>query len=248
MDLTLMTALAIGFALGLKHALDADHLAAVAVMVNERKSSLAATSMIGFAWGAGHASSILIVSLAVVVFGMTLPAGLAHWTEFAVGIVLAGMGLRLLIHYRGGAVLHAHTHVHGKREHFHPHVHESEPEAAHSTHHELPAAARKFATASERGRRPFLIGMLHGLAGSAALMILVLTTIQGSLAQLTYMALFAAGSILGMMAMSVLVGLPLSYAKDSGLRHQRLLRVAAGLISFLVGLSVMAAIAPALSA
>lgn len=244
MDLTLLTALAIGFALGLKHALDADHLAAVAVIINDvnkRKSSLAATSMVGLAWGAGHASSILIVSLAVVVFGLTLPEGLAYWTEFAVGVVLVGMGLKLLIHYRGGAVMHTHAHTHGKHRHIHPHVHPSETEAAHTSHHLMPAVARQFAAATALGRKPFLIGMLHGLAGSAALMLLVLTTISGTPAQLTYMGLFAAGSILGMMAMSALVGLPLSYAGGSAVRNQRLLRVAAGLLSLLVGISVMAA-------
>lgn len=238
-NVSVLSALGVGFALGLRHALDADHLAAVAVMVGERRRSPLGSSLVGLLWGAGHAAALSIVGLAVVVIGVRIPDRLASWMEAAVGVVLVALGGRLLLRHRAGAVLHAHPHAHGPREHFHPHIHEAGLDLSHDSHHALPPSARAVVEAGP-GRRPFLIGILHGMAGSAALMLFVLTSIQGVPARLAYVALFAAGSVLGMAAMSVLVGLPFLIGGPIDGRAQRSLRLAAGSISLALGVIMLA--------
>ncbi len=239
---TTLTALGVGFALGMKHALDADHLAAVAVLVGERRGRVAGASAVGIAWGLGHASALTAVSLGVVLLGLRVPGSLALWMEFVVGVVLALLGARMIWRYRSGAVLHAHAHDHGERHHSHPHVHPRGIDHAHTSHHELPGAAR--AVTESRGRGPFLVGLLHGMAGSAALTVLILAAIPGTFARLGYVVVFGAGSILGMALMSTLVGWPLASGRFTGARPQRLLRLAAGSLSLGMGLHLMAGIAP----
>jgi high-affinity nickel-transport protein len=238
MDWPVVSALGVGFALGLKHALDADHLAAVAVMVGDRRRSLLAASMVGVIWGAGHAAALTAAGVAVVLLGVRIPADLAAATEFIVGVMLAFLGGRLLRTLGRGAVLHAHPHAHGDREHFHPHVHPRGVEAGHETHHPLPAVSRARPQPAAAGR-PFFVGLLHGMAGSAALMLLILTTIPTDAARLAYVLLFAFGSIAGMACMSALVGLPFALGGPFDGRAQRMLRLAAGTLSFALGLSMM---------
>jgi len=243
-----LSALGIGFVLGLKHALDADHLAAVAAMVSEKKRSVLASSLVGLSWGAGHAASIVLVSIAVILFGLSVPERLALWMEFAVGGILVALGARILLRVRRGAVLHAHPHEHGPRVHFHPHVHPTEEAASHSSHHVLPQPIRKFAEGDGARAKTFLIGLVHGMAGSAALMLLILTTIQGRVAQLAYVALFTVGTILGMVVMSTLVGLPFAQASGTAVARQRMLRLAAGVVSLGLGLYMIWSLYPNLAA
>jgi len=246
MDPWIVSAVGVGFTLGFRHALDADHLAAVAAMVGDRRRTIAGCSHVGLIWGAGHASALLAVSLAVIGFGIRLPDRMAIWMEFAVGATLLFLGARVAWGYGRGAVLHAHPHAHGAREHFHPHVHPVSVEAAHASHHRLPAATRRLMAAHGENRRPFVVGAIHGMAGSAALMLLVMTAIPATGARLLYTALFAAGSIGGMVIMSALVGLPFALGGRLHGRSQHGLRLAAGCLSAGFGLFMMWSLAPAL--
>lgn len=239
MDGTTVSALGVGFTLGLKHALDADHLAAVAVIVGDRRRSLLEASLVGVTWGAGHAAALTSVGLAVVLLGVRMPAGLAAATELAVGAMLAVLGGRLLWTFRRGAVLHAHPHTHGDHEHLHPHVHPAGIDPGHLTHHRLPAGVGQISVHPGSRLRPFLVGLLHGMAGSAAVMLLILTTIPAASARLAYVLLFALGSIAGMGCMSTLVGLPFTLGGRQNGRTQRGLRLAAGTISLALGLGIM---------
>jgi high-affinity nickel-transport protein len=237
-----MSALGVGFALGLKHALEADHLAAVAVIVGEKRRGIRGSTSIGLSWGMGHAAALTTVSLAVILLGLRIPGSLALWMEFLVGVALALLGARMLWRCRGGAVLHAHAHDHGPRSHFHPHVHSPGVDPEHASHHALPAPARELAAAA--GRAPFLVGLLHGMAGSAALTVILLTTIPATPARVGYLAMFGLGSILGMTMMSVLVGLPFASGRLSGPRPQWVLRILAGSVSLGLGLLFMVVIGP----
>lgn len=239
---TTLTALALGFVLGLKHALDADHLAAVAVMVGERRQGLRGSTSVGLAWGLGHAAALTAVCLAVIGLGLRLPEHLALWAEFLVGTVLALLGARMLWRCRKGAILHAHAHEHGGKQHFHPHVHPEGVDPGHASHHQLPAPAREMAAVGRRA--PFLVGLLHGMAGSAALTVILLTTIPGTAARLGYLVLFGLGSVLGMIMMSALVGLPFASGRWSGTRPQRALRILAGSVSLGLGVLLMAGLVP----
>ncbi|MBI3450831.1 MAG: urease accessory protein [Acidobacteria bacterium] len=238
MDTTILSALGVGFSLGLKHALDADHLAAVATMIGDRRRTVLGASLVGVRWGVGHAVALTAAGLLVVFTGLQIPPGVAATLEGVVGAVLIILGARLLWGFRRGAVLHSHSHAHGGGEHLHPHVHRPGTDAAHATHHGLPAGARLIASRPGSSLRPFLVGLLHGMAGSAALMLFIIATIPTAGARLTYIVVFAIGSTLGMASMSALVGLPFALGGATAGRMQATLRVAAGLVSVGIGLAM----------
>ncbi len=217
--------LAFGLVLGLKHAVEADHLAAVTTIVSERRSILGA-SLIGGLWGMGHTLSLLVAGIAVILFHLRISEQTALALEFCVGLMLIALGANALRKLMRGGTLHLHWHRHGEHVHAHPHVHDGidEPDAPH-THHGLRLSAR-----------PFVVGMVHGLAGSAALMLLVLSTISSPLAGLLYILVFGIGSVGGMMLMSALVGLPLSLTAKRFARAHFVVRCLAGLFSLSFGL------------
>lgn len=230
------SALGLGFVLGLKHALEADHLAAVTTIVSERKSLLN-SSLVGGLWGVGHTLSLLVAGVAVILLQFRIGERTALALEFGVGLMLVLLGANALRKLsRPEARIHLHTHRHGDWLHAHPHLHDGtrEPVATatatttRATHHGLQLSAR-----------PFLIGMMHGLAGSAALMLLVLSTINSPLVGLAYIVTFGVGSIGGMIAMSTLVGLPLHLTAGRYLRLNFAVRASASLFSLGFGLLLM---------
>lgn len=196
MDATI-TVLGAGFILGIKHALDADHLAAMSTMVS-RKKGLLASPIIGSLWGLGHTTSLFAAGLIVVLLDVSIPDRLALTMEFGVALMLIALGLNLLRKLFFGGRLHAHEHAHGERGHMHPHVHNpQEVSVSVTTHHE-----------TLFDKRPFLIGLVHGMAGSAALMLLVLSTIDDRSIAMLYIAIFGIGSVGGMLIMSTVMSLP----------------------------------------
>ena len=218
--------LALGFVLGLKHALDADHLVAVSTIVSERKGFWS-SSIVGALWGLGHTASLLIVGIGVIAFHVDIPDKVAQGMEFCVALMLVILGANLLRKLRKGATLHVHTHQHNQHLHVHPHVH-----AAATVPHEHPTAHSHVKNVP---KRPFFIGMVHGMAGSAALMLVVLATISSRALALVYIGVFGIGSVGGMFVMSALIGLPFALTS----RHDRLhrgIQLAAGLISLCFGL------------
>lgn len=184
-----MALFGLGLVLGLKHALDADHVVALSTFVSQTRS-LKRASWFGISWGMGHTLSLFLVGLVILVFRLTVPEKLALSFEFLVGIVLVGLGVNVIwktlqgkhhfhSHEHGDTVKHAHLHSH-RRSPLHDHAHAS-----------------------------FVVGMVHGLAGSAALALLVLTTVQSVVAGLLFILIFGAGSILGMLITTTLLALPL---------------------------------------
>lgn len=216
--------LAFGFVLGLKHATEADHLAAVSTIVSERKSMLS-SSLVGGLWGLGHTISLLVAGIAVLLLHLHIGERTAMALEFCVALMLIALGANALRKISRGGKLHLHTHTHGGHTHAHPHLHDAAPETEAHTHHGF-----------KLGARPLLIGMVHGLAGSAALMLLVLTAISSPLVGLAYIAIFGAGSIGGMMLMSALVSLPMYLTAKRFLRANLAIRGLAGIFSLCFGL------------
>ncbi len=208
--------------LGMRHALDADHLAAVATLVT-RSRSLSHTLWQGVAWGTGHSITLLLFGGAVLVLGLVLPERAALGLELAVGVMLVLLGAEVLYRLRSQRVhFHAHRHADGA-EHFHAHAHAGEsrqhdPER-HEHGHGFPL-------------RALLVGMVHGMAGSAALILLTLETLRTPALGLAYIALFGIGSIAGMAALSVVIAIPMR------MTSQRLGRAYNGL-SALVGLGTV---------
>jgi hypothetical protein len=184
-----------GFAslLGMRHALEPDHIAAVSTLVGREKSGFRA-AWLGVCWGVGHSLSLLVVGLGLVLLRTELPARLADFFEALVAAMLIGLGIRSVIYAarigsKGPAWVHRHRWV--------VHRHSGIPAHLHIGHWTF-------------ARRPLLIGAIHGLAGSGALAALVLATLPSITARLVYMALFGLGSTLGMAALSGLLGWPLA--------------------------------------
>lgn len=195
-----LSMLGIGFVFGVKHALDADHLAAISTIVSQRRSLLQ-SSVIGGLWGVGHTVSLLTAAIVVIVLQVQISDGVARLLETGVAVMLIGLGLNALRRLVSAERVHVHIHQHGDRVHVHPHVHaagtDAHAHAAGTSHHRVGFAAR-----------PIVVGMVHGMAGSAALTLLVLTTIPTTLGRLAYIVAFGIGSIGGMLIMSALIGLP----------------------------------------
>ncbi len=221
---SLLSILFSGFVVGLLHALDADHLAAVSTLVSERRTLLSA-SLIGGWWGLGHTLSLLLAGAAVILLQVQISPRLEQTFEFGVALMLIGLGVNVLYKLFKGGKLHAHVHTHGAHQHIHPHVHKQTPEAETQTHHGFKLAAR-----------PLLIGMVHGLAGSAGLFLLGVAAIQSVVGKFAYIAVFGVGSIGGMMLMSSLLSLPAYLAVARYARAYRAVRFVAGCFSFGFGL------------
>ena len=188
----------LGLLLGLRHALEADHLAAVASLAT-RSKSLRSTVLQGVSWGFGHTITLLVVGGLCLLLRASIPERLAGALEGAVGVMLLLLGADVLWRLRRGRVhLHPHRHADGTL-HVHAHSH-AQGEAQDPHHHEHPHVL---------SRRALLVGLVHGLAGSAALLLVTVSTISSVWLGIAYIAVFGAGSILGMAALSAVISLPL---------------------------------------
>lgn len=230
MPTTALGVLGLGFVLGLRHALDVDHLAAVSTLVSERRNVLA-SSLIGALWGLGHTAALLGAAVAMIALQREIPPGLARALELGVAAMLVCLGTSLLRRLWRGGTFHGHAHAHGGRRHRHPHLHAAAEVEATGAHHGWPG-----------GRRPFLVGLVHGLAGSAGLMLTVLAAIPSAPLALVYVAVFGCGSIGGMVAMSALLGLPLALAAERFAHAERAVAGVAAVASVAVGLGMLATV------
>jgi len=221
---TLIGLLGLGLILGLRHALDPDHIAAVSTIVSESRS-VRRSSLIGTFWGLGHTMSLFIAGVLVIALKVQISDRVALWMEFAVALMLILLGLKAMLKPLRGWRIHVHQHVHGGGSHSHVHLHRPSEERAHKHRHLI-----------RSGARPFLVGMVHGMAGSAALMILVLATIPSALAGLIYIAVFGLGSVGGMLIMSSLISLPFIFTRQRFNFLSEALQVAVGLFSLSFGL------------
>lgn len=221
--------LSFGFILGLKHATDSDHIAAVSTIISERKS-VWSSAIVGGLWGVGHTASLLIAGIFVLLLGFEITPRGERVFEFLAGTMLVILGLNVFRKLLGGGKLHFHAHTHNGTTHVHPHIHEAGTQDAPEAHHGI----GKFSP------RAVLIGMVHGLAGSAAVMLIVLPTIDSKLVGLLYIVIFGIGSIGGMMIMSFFIGVPFRLtAAGRFLRFNLALQTIAAVASVGLGLFVI---------
>jgi hypothetical protein len=214
----MISLLLLGLLLGMRHALEADHLAAVASLAT-RSKGMRQTIVQGAVWGLGHTLTLLVVGGACLLLRAAIPPRLAAALEGAVGVMLLGLGADVLLRLRRQRVhLHVHRHDDGTV-HFHAHSHAGDP--AHAVH----AAHAGDAGNDENGGhaaahhhhvhgdgfplRALLVGLMHGLAGSAAMLLLTLTTLSSAWLGLAYIAVFGIGSIAGMAVLAAIIAVPI---------------------------------------
>lgn len=214
--------LAFGFLFGVKHAFDADHITAISTTLSNNKS-IKKSSLLGMFWGLGHTISLLAVSLAILLLKISIPEKIALSLEFIVGFMLCILGINVLITINKNK-MHLHKHKHGKQEHIHIHSHKLTKRHDHK--HKL-------------FHQSLFIGLIHGLAGSAVLTLLVLTAIKSVWLGLIYILIFGIGSIIGMILISSVISLPFTLIPNNLQRTQKFLRISAGLISMIIGLTIM---------
>jgi hypothetical protein len=214
--------LGLGFFLGLRHALDVDHLAAVSTIVSQRRS-IWRSALVGVVWGIGHTTSLLVVAIAVIALHAEISPALGRLLELGVAIMLMTLGVRLLATVLRGGAIHVHVHDHAGHAHVHPHVHAPDaPGHDHGPSH----------------RRPFLIGLVHGLAGSGALMLAVAATITDPALAIGYVVIFGVGSIGGMAITSTLFAIPMVVTTRRFTGATRWICGGAAVASVLVGLEL----------
>ncbi|HXY13476.1 MAG TPA: high-affinity nickel-transport family protein [Terriglobales bacterium] len=247
--INLFSIIALGFFLGMRHATDPDHVIAVSTIVT-RERSVWKSAGIGAFWGLGHTLTIFAVGAAIILFDMVIPPRVGLSMELAVGLMLIILGIMNVVSFRraiptaaleanvGSATVHSHVHSHGDYVHSHAHGHGPDSHS-HSTEN-TPVAwlDRLFGKARVyRPVRPLLIGIVHGLAGSAAVALLVLTTIRNSSWAIAYLLVFGIGTIAGMMLITMSIASTFHLVKQS-LKFSRHLAMASGLLSLAFGLVV----------
>ncbi len=216
--------LVFGFLLGLRHAFDADHLVAISTLVT-RQRSLWRTVRFGVLWGAGHSAMLLAVGGFVLSLKIGVPPLLELSLEGLVGAMLVGLGLMTLLDCWRRR-FHLHRHTHGGTTHLHFHTHTESLEHVH-TH------------GGGTGWQPLLVGMVHGLAGSAAVLLLIVATIPSPVEGLLYILAFGCGSILGMGIASLIFGFFLVATQRRVHGASLSLRIAAGTASVAFGLWII---------
>ncbi len=222
-----LSILVLGFILGLKHATEPDHVAAVATIVSGQRSVLR-SSLVGALWGMGHTVALFLAGAAILALRFTISPPVGAALEFLVGLMLVALGIQGFHRAARSIRFHTHTHDHGGTSHSHLHVHAGRMQAHRHHHAALPPQS-------------FWIGFVHGLAGSGAVTVLALAVAPSTIAGIGYLMIFGLGSIGGMMATSAAIGLP--FVLTAGRYEAVCLHIqqAAALVSILVGVLLMRA-------
>ncbi|SES37750.1 sulfite exporter TauE/SafE family protein [Psychrobacillus sp. OK032] len=205
MSITLISILSLGFVLGIKHAIEPDHVIAVSTIASKSKK-LWQSTLAGVFWGIGHTLTLFIVGIILIIMKDEISAKISMSLEFLVGIMLVYLGIMNIISFRE------------KKQHAHSHV------------------------SSLENKYPYLkstaIGLVHGLAGSAAMVLLTMTTVQTAWEAAIYIMVFGAGTILGMLCFTTVLGIPFVFSSRK-YSVNRILVVTAGGISFAFGIYYM---------
>ena len=248
--ISFLSILAVGFFLGMRHATDPDHVIAVTTIVSNQRNNLRA-ALIGAFWGVGHTVTIFVVGAGIILFNLVIPVRVGLSMELSVAVMLIVLGLMNVagflqsmsggsIHpHDGEEVIHSHPHSHGDYIHNHPHAHRPDAHPHAPDHTPLAWLDRVFGRIGlYQYLRPFVVGVVHGLAGSAAVALLVLTTIRNVHWAVAYLLIFGVGTIAGMMLITMSIASAFTMVGRGRQKFSRRLALASGLLSLCFGLFV----------
>jgi len=243
-----LSIIAVGFFLGMRHATDPDHVIAVTTIVT-RQRQLTRAALTGAFWGVGHTLTIFAVGVLIILFNVIIPTRIGLSMEFSVALMLIVLGIMNVAAFMRSArsfasdagmnskVLHAHPHAHG--DYVHTHMHGHSPEAHTHWPDRTPMAMldRLFGKlALYRPARPFIVGVVHGLAGSAAVALLVLATIPNPRWAVVYLLVFGAGTVGGMMLITMSIASAFTFMEKGGQKFSQRLALVSGLLSLVFGI------------
>ncbi len=243
---TFFSILAVSFVLGMRHATDPDHVVAVTTIVS-RERSTANAAVIGAFWGLGHTATIFVVGTGIILFDIVIPVRLGLSMELCVGFMLIALGIWNLVTFRRSVVVvppenvegiiltHSHAHSHRGVVHSHSHTHVGEaglrvPKAVGPRHPDS-----RYRKGLARFGRPLVVGVIHGLAGSAAVALLILASIRNSELAILYLLVFGVGTIAGMVLITTGIASSLRFVGDRAERFSQRLGLVTGMISVAFG-------------
>ncbi|HYN10951.1 MAG TPA: sulfite exporter TauE/SafE family protein [Vicinamibacterales bacterium] len=244
----ILVILALGFSLGVRHATDADHVVAVTTIVTRQRDILAA-AVTGLLWGLGHTLTVIVVGSGIILFNLVIPNWVGMGMELSVGLMLVLLGLYNLAAFfnlrpgvwRGAGtgsseVVHSHAHSHGDYVHSHPHGHAPDAHPHRADQTPLSAIDRRFGESRFYSRaRPIVVGVVHGLAGSAAVTLLVVAAVRDAASAIAYLLVFGLGTIVGMTLITMSLASALRFAGARSETASRRLGLIAGVASIVFG-------------
>jgi ABC-type nickel/cobalt efflux system permease component RcnA len=224
MEVSLLSILAFGFVLGIKHAIEPDHIIAVSTIASRSKKIWSA-SLAGAFWGMGHTATLFVVGMSLILMKVEMPEKWAMSFEFFVGIMLVYFGIHSILSF-SKKKLHSHEHKHNEGEvhkHFHAHEQSVKHEHAHRDVSYL---------------KSMIIGVVHGLAGSAAMVLLTMSTMASVWQGAIYILIFGMGTVAGMLVTTTIIGMPFVFTVNKIKMNHTLIRVT-GAFSIAFGLYYM---------
>lgn len=223
MEIGFLSILALGFVLGIKHAIEPDHIIAVSTIASQSKKLFRST-LAGVFWGIGHTATLFIIGIILIFMKGEIPEKWAMSLEFLVGIMLVYLGLTTVFSLKN---IHVHQHEHDGEEHKHIHSH------IHSGTHEHQHQHKNVSYL-----KSMLIGLVHGLAGSGAMVLLTMSTVKSVWEAAIYILIFGVGTIIGMLFFTTLIGLPFVFSAKKVTLNKTLTQIT-GSISIVFGVYYM---------
>lgn len=223
MEISFLSILAVGFVLGIKHAIEPDHVIAVSTIASQSKK-LWKSALSGVFWGIGHTATLFIVGTAVILMKSEISEKWAMSLEFLVGIMLVYLGITSILTFKN---IHLHNHAHDGEEHKHVHAHPHKGGHQHQhQHQQIPYI------------KSLIIGFVHGLAGSAAMIILTMSTVKSVVEGAIYILVFGVGTVIGMLFFTTILGIPFVLSAKNVSINKYLIRIT-GVISTAFGFYYM---------
>jgi len=242
--ISFLSIVAVGFFLGMRHATDPDHVIAVTTIVSRQRNLLKA-AMTGIFWGIGHTLTIFVVGTIIILFDVVIPARIGLSMELSVGLMLIVLGIMNIASFMRSAraispqdseIIHRHPHSHG--EYVHSHAHGHSPDTHPHSHPQTPLTwlDRLFGRIGlYQQLRPLVVGIVHGLAGSAAVALLILTTIRNPHWAIAYLLVFGVGTVGGMMLITMSIASAFNFFGKKHEKFSQRLGLASGLVSLAFG-------------